>query len=289
MDTIAYIANRKFLIVAVDTNFQVTHGDLFISSKNTRKAHVLNSKNLITVVGNPYQNSDILAYIKKISALDSALSFDQIIEDLRSVFDSSHLEMIRIVQEVAKVLPTFQEENGNISKGKLLAHFEGRDEHLALLNNALENVGGSPLDMVTFVGLFGWDEVSQQCRVANYVSLGNSLSGDETEFLDEFVYTKFVSRNILPEETSKLELESVKELSPFLVHGWDTNQTLIEEMMERCKQILVRAIKKISPYAVEPNVVFYELSHRTHFNWQEPDMKLFDVVYKRGKSESDSE
>ena len=62
MDNLAYLANRHFILVAVDTRFEAQNRNEYIEIPFAKKVYKLNEHCLISAIGNPFKITDIYQY-----------------------------------------------------------------------------------------------------------------------------------------------------------------------------------------------------------------------------------
>jgi len=178
MESVAYLINRNFILVAVDTHYISELGGIKLKMDNAKKVYKLNDHNLISLIGNPFKVTDIFKYILKLNELGHNGTYDQIIEDLTNVFNSSKTEMTKGMRELADILPKFSDETGYLKTEELVAYLKGRPEYIAILNDTISSMNNS-VPALTQVLVFGWDVLLRKTRLAHYVSLGQNLSGNE--------------------------------------------------------------------------------------------------------------
>lgn len=281
MESIAYLINRHFTLVAVDTHYLTEFAGIKIQMNQAKKLYKLNDHNLISVIGNPYKITDIFKYVLKLNELGHNGNYDKIVEDLNDVFNTSKTEISKGLRELSDILPRFYNDSGYVKTEELFEYLKDKPEYIAILQDTLSSMNNSH-PALTQVLVFGWDTSVKLTRLAHFVSLGQNLTGNQlNEMLPDFVYTRFASATLDPAETTKLESELVQQLTPIVTPGWDIDKEKIAEVIEKGKQVLTEGLKKITPYQIEPNIVFYELSERTNFKFEEPKDDLKKIEYNR--------
>lgn len=281
MESIAYLINRHFTLVAVDTNFLIEISGREIQMTQVKKAYKLNDHNLISIIGNPYKITDILKYVLKLSELGHNGNFDEIIEDIKNVFNTSKYELSEVLRVLSDILPEFCDDSGVVQSEKLFEYLKDKPEYKAILQDTISSMSNSH-PALTQVLVFGWDTSLKLNRLALFVLLGQNLIDNQSnEMLPDTVYIRFLSATLDPTETIKLGNELVKKFTSIITPSWDTDKEKVIEVIEKGKQVLSEGLKKITPYGIEPNIVFYELSERTNFNFEEPKDYLIKIQYNR--------
>ncbi|WP_299365894.1 hypothetical protein [Winogradskyella sp.] len=283
MDSIAYMINRKFILVAVDTNYETQLGDISLKMNRAKKVYKLNNNNLIAVIGNPYKITDIYKYVLKLSELGHNESYEKIIEDLNNVFNSSKIKIVDGMKELTTLLPKFYNETGHIKTDELFEHLKEKPELISILKDTISSINND-MPALTQVMVFSWIPEKIKTSFAHLISLGQNLTGNElNEINPEMIYTRLSSSTVKPTETTKIENELNKKISPLLYPNWYNDLEGVQNIINKGKEILADGLKRISPYSTEPNVVFYELSNMTNFIFVEPKLKLKKIEYNRSK------
>ncbi len=279
MDTIGYIINRNFVLIAVDANYQIQSGKVSLHMDNMRKIYKLNDQNIISVLGNPYRSTDIIKYVMKLNELGHNGTFSRIIEDLKDAFNNSQENVIEKIHELSKILPRFQDQNGYLKMDELSSYLIGKGESIDILTETINTIQNS-MPTLAQIMVFGWNKESKM-RMVHYASLGQELIGDEFIFSEDLLYIRLLSSSIPIEETVKLENELISSFASHLTPGWDSQIPKISDIIKLGKDILTDGLKRISPYETPVNIVFYELSHQTGYRFNEPDVKLVNLQVNR--------
>jgi hypothetical protein len=281
MESIGYIINRNFILIAVDTNYETAFQGISLTMNRAKKVHKLNDHNAISTIGNPYKITDINKYVLKLNELGQTYNFEKIIEDLNDVFGSSRTDISKGLRELADLLPKFYNEDGYVKTKELFEFLKDKPEYISLLKDTISTVNNSHPGLTQII-VFSWDKENLRTRLGHFVSIGQNLKGSElTDMLPNVVYTRFSSATIKPEETTKIEQELSQHMITLVQGEWDTDLKLTNRVIAKGKDVLIEGLKKINPYMTEPNVVFYELSQRTNFMFTEPSVDLKKIEYNR--------
>lgn len=285
MESIGYIANRNFILIGVDTNYETEHGGFALTVDCAKKVYKLNDHNAICVIGNPYKVSDIHKYILKLNELGQNWTYEKIIEDLNDVFNSSKTDISKGFKELSELLPNFYSKTGFVKTEELFAYLKDKPEYISILQDTISSINNSHAGL-SQVLIFSWDTTLQKSRLAQYVSIGLNLTGNElNEMQPGLIYARFASATVDPRETTKLESELVQQFTSLLQIGWDEDVEKIKIAIDKGKTILAEGLSRITPFKGKPNIVFYELSSQTNFIFSEPDIKLKEIVYNRTKND----
>jgi hypothetical protein len=168
-------------------------------------------------------------------------------------------------------------------KSELEAYFEKKPEAMNLAMDIIAPFR-DPRPALTQVLLFGWDEKLERVRQIHLLAPGNnliSIGGGEEELLPGALYTRLVSFEFKrDEETRRISQEVNDAISSLLTPEWDDDNQHIDLVIDQAIESLTAAYTSLTPYkAKQPDVVFYELSHRTNFKFQEPDIKLTGIQF----------
>jgi hypothetical protein len=140
-----------------------------------------------------------------------------------------------------------------------------------------------PQPVLTQVLLFGWDENLKRVRQTHLLAPGNNLVSvgrGEEELLPGAFYTNLVSFNTKREKEMKKVGQKVSDaLTPLLTPEWDDDNQHVDLVIDQAKESLTAAYASLTPYQAKPDVIFYELSHRTNFTFQEPDVELTGIAF----------
>lgn len=284
MESIAYLASSKFIIVAVDTIYETQFHNISIKLNDAQKAYKLSDSNLVSVIGNPYKITDIYTYLNKLTELGQNRSFEEVINDLNDVFNTSRQGFANQINDLRSMLPQFQNEKDEVDVEKMKVALTERPDLVSILEDALHSLNAEETS-ITQLFVFGWNDVDSLPKIANFISIGNRLEGATfTEFLPGQVFVRFASATAQAETTRKIEQEAVEQLNVLLFPGWDAEENSINKIIMEGKQILARGLAKISPYNTAANVVFYELDEKSKFAFQEPKIKLRKIIYNRSTS-----
>ena len=82
-------------------------------------------------------------------------------------------------------------------------------------------------------------------------------------------------------ESNRIETELSQELTPVLSNGWEDDIDKLKDVIDFGKSILSKGLEIITPYKAKPNIVFYELSPMTNYEFKEPDVKLTKIQFNR--------
>ncbi len=247
MESIAYIINRHFTLVAVDTNYMINSKDIKVLLTQVKKVYKLNDYNLVSVVGNPYKSTDIFKYLLKLNELGYDGDYENILEDINDVFNSSKTEITKGLRELSNIISRFDDGSDNIKIEELFEHFKDKPEYIAILEDAISSMDNNHSALANIL-VFGWDASIKKTRLANFTSIGHNLTGTQLEMVPDFIYIRLASANLHPNETSKIENELVQRLSSILTTGWDVDKDKIEEVILKGKEIIIEGLKKITPY-----------------------------------------
>lgn len=281
MESIAYLINRKFVLIAFDTNYIADFGGSTVDLKLIKKAYKLNDHNLISVIGNPYKTSDIFNYVLKLNELGHNGSFEKIIEDLDDVFNSAKTEVVDDLEELTKLLPHFYDDSGNVNITDLFEQIKKKPQLVSLLQETISS-SNQKHPAMTQVFVFGWDKELEIVKMNQIISVGQKLTYIPIqEYQKDFVYIRFASSTLNPNDTVNIEHELVQKLTPYLTEGWDSDFEQTDTLINVAKEVLVEGLKKICPYEREPNIVFYELSSRTNYVFEEPEQDLTKLEFLR--------
>lgn len=280
MESIGYIINRNFVLIAVDTNYNIQTDKTILHVPNLRKIYKLNDNNIISVIGNPYRSTDVIKYVMKLNELGYNGTYSQIKEDLKDAFDNSKGDVIENVKKLAKILPSFQDENGYLKINDLTNHLENEPGLLNLFTESIRTMQNSTPTIAQIL-VFGWNKELKKMRLYHSISLGQELIENEYDFTRDLLYTRFLSSTKQVDETQKTENELGLNFSSFLSTGWDEQTDKICDILRKGKEILTEGLIRISPYESQPNIIFYELSYRTDYIFKEPEIKLVNLTVNR--------
>ena len=283
MESIAYLVNREFVIVAVDTNYQLEAEKLTVTMTKAKKVYRLNDHTLISVIGNPYKVTDVMKYVLKLCELGHAGNFEDLLEDLQDVFNSATQSATSIMEELNDMIPKLVNEDGNVDTNELIEKFKDKPAHQAMIKDALVGMKTN-FFAFAFLIVLGFDDDNRIVRMAPFASIGNNMFGEEKELPEDAVYLKYNSATMHPLETTTMEQELAMELSPILVEGWNRDQLQMNAVKEKGRELLAQGLRRMTPYKTTPNIVYYELSADTGFVFQEPDVELHEIKYNRGPS-----
>jgi hypothetical protein len=280
MESAAYLINRHFVLIAVDTNYQYKLGDTVLKIPNAKKVYKLNDTNLVSVIGNPFKTTNIYKYLLKLNEYGHNKSFEEIVEDLNDVFNATGTDLIDNLKSLASILPNFYNETGHLKIDEIANSLKDRPELLSVLSDGI-NILNDSTNALTQVVVFGWNRKSSKMDAAHLVALGNHLHGNQAFQLAEgFIHIKFSASSMdISKKTHQLEAEAIQKFKRFITPGWDLEPTAIEQVLELGKDILTDGLKQISPYEGDPNVIFYELSERTNNIFIEPDLHLTKIEF----------
>lgn len=278
MESLAYLINRHFTIIAVDTHYQMPLGDSVFKIPNAKKVYKLNDTNLIAVIGNPVKTTNVNKYILKLNEYGHNQTFDEIVADVNDVFNTTKTNLIDNLKHIVDVLPQYYNEAGEVKLTDLANSFKEKPELISVLNDALLALNDSSTAL-TQVMVFGWDLEDLKCKVAHLVSMGDNLFGNDNNLLaEDFIYIKFATSDLeISKKTKDIEAEAIQKFNNFLIPGWDNDNDKVQEIIELGKTILQDGIRQICPYKEEPNIIFYELSPNTNSHFIEPDIHLTKI------------
>jgi len=281
MESLGYIVTNKFIILAVDSKLEFAYGENDETTKihfeNVRKVHKISNTTTISILGSPFKITDLYKYILGLKNSDK--SFDTIIEDLESIFNYNLKDFVEKVEQVKKVIPKYQDENGVLDQEKLLKHFEKNDALLLIAKDLIELINSS-----TFTGaqIFLFTNENGQNYFGKYISFGANISGKKSPLLkNNNFYFGLESSIIDPKVIEKLKEEKISELKSEIDEDWELSDELIMKFKIKVKQILKEALTKLSPFNSRPNIIFYELSDETKNIFIEPDLKLNNINFNR--------
>lgn len=281
MESLGYIVTNKFILVGVNTNLNISVGEgqeqLAISLNNARKVYRVSDKTIIIIVGLAHKITDLFSYILGIK--DSNKTFDSIIEDLESIYNSNTSKLIANMQMVAEVIPKYMNSDKVLDTTKFLEHFENNDDLYSIAKESLELLK-SGTKSGTQIYLFTQEENINY--LGKYLSLATNFSGLKSPQLpkDNF-YLGLASSAIEMKQIEKLQAEKIIELKENLTSDWELSEEKILKLKLDSMEILSSALKEINPFPEEANIVFYELSNETDEIFKEPEINLIDVNFKR--------
>lgn len=275
MDNLAYLINRNFCLIAVDTNYNDKIDGVQLKIPNAKKIYKLNETSLISIIGNQVKASDVKNYIIKLNKMGHANDFYSIVDDLKAIFNTDNTNIIEGMKEVIKLIPDGQD----VELSQVLSKLQDKPEYANLLTDVLSQLQRG-LALMTQVMVFGWDKSSQSCKLSHLVYVGNNLNGNEDhELAEDFLYIKFSTSKLKNPISKEEEWEMVKSIH--LEPGWDIDNDSVSAIIDKGKEILTQGLHKLNSYDTLPKIVFYELSHRTNFKFSIPDIHLTEITYSR--------
>lgn len=283
MDRIGYVVTNNFILVGVDTNLVLTMGEVgeevSLRLSDARKVHLLTPTTAVSVVGLPSKAGDIYRYLDTLE--NTQHSFDEVVEDVASLFNSNLEEIKRQLLLVSDVVMNTLDGNGAVQPDQIRAHFAGQPEMLQIVEEALQLVtGNNPRATQFFV--FGHE--AGRYLVARYVVIGTNISGHRLDDLsaDHF---DFVLTTSLGNNTKLDELEDMYRqlLGGSITPGWEQDPAQVQEFKDKAQEYITQGLQFSNPFAdMKPNIVFYELSPATGFVFQEPSQFLRKITISRG-------
>jgi hypothetical protein len=277
MEAIGYAVTNNFMLIAVDTRLQVKTGDITLSLPNTRKVYKIGRSMLISVIGVPHKISDVYKYILNLKYSEN--SYESVVSDLESIFKSGANDLVNTFEQLKSLIDKFTGDGGTEDLSRIQNEAANYPELNSLLTEII-NAQNSNNKGLTCIFLF--DREFDKNVHGMYVLVGNNLAGVKNDNLPkDNIYYNLVS-SITGEEITKPITESQREeLKPYLQTGWEQNEQMEQELLEKCKSLLTTAFSKISSLEGNPNVVFYLLNKSTDFEFKEPEIKLTDITFNR--------
>jgi hypothetical protein len=280
MDSLGFVVNRKFALIAVEKRFEMQRKDAPIVFDNIRKAYKLNDHHLISVIGNYLKMTDMYRYIFRLNELGNNGTFDEIISDLTNVFGTS-MSVRRDLADIKQLMLKLSDDPEKL-RNELKAFFAEKPHLMNLYMEIIAPIH-DPQPALTQVLLFGWDEKLERVRQIHLLAPGNNLipvGGGEEELLPGALYTRLVSFDIKREKEIRRISEEVNDaITSLLTPEWDDDNKHVDLVIDQAIESLTAAYTSLTPYQAKPDVIFYELSHRTNFKFQEPDVKLMGIQF----------
>jgi hypothetical protein len=278
MESLGYILTNQFIIIAVDTNFIISINELRYDADNVKKVHRLNDRLMISVTGEYGRMADIYAYILKLNELGHNKTFNDAVENLESVFRLSSTVDVEGMKALVQLTTRFTSPDGIVDSGAFLDHLSSSPDLQAILMDAFTLVQ-SGIKMPTTIHLFGLDMELARVRMGQYLVVGNHFKSMEmSPLFKDGITIGFSSSTRKSEEIRATEEWVLDNLKPLLYAGWETSAASTDKLIEASKRQLAHGLKAITPFHKMPNVVYYELSHRTGFTFEEPrtHLKMMD-------------
>lgn len=284
MDGLGYIISNKFIVIAADTNLILTVDDGPFETAVAEKVHRINDDVFISIIGDPYKISDVQLFTDILNELRPGESYDEIAENIKSTFKLTNSEFDPNTVESLKkrVLSIYKEGDSEAEvKAKLLALLEDDPDTQAFTQDAL-SLNETGLRSPTTILLFGIDRPSLSTRASKSLLIGHYLKGSEMLPINkDSVILEVLNSTQRSNYNQQLSIDLLKELQPFIVAGWEDSNELTALLMEAGKKLLKKGIGTLNPFTTIPNIVFYELSADTDYQFKEPDLQLKRIVVKR--------
>jgi len=282
MDSFAYTAHSKFIVGAIDTNYETIFRGIAFQHTSTRKVCKLNDSCMIVGIGNEFKIWDVYKFLKKSSTLGHLTSYDETMDAIRDVFNSSKEDFDKIFQESRDMLDEAQRKRGGeeIPAEELRRIFADKPSHLAVLEDTLTGMYYQQTTLTQF-HLLGWDEKLNRTRATALIILGHKVHASEMPLESGLIYFQSASATMDINFVKSLDQLAALKLSPISSTNTMHSPDDVGELIDSTKEILTETITGLSPYTRAPSVVFYELSARTDFKFREPEVDLKDVIFNR--------
>lgn len=278
MDSIGYAVTNNFMVVAVDTRLQVKIEAQTLFIPNTRKVYKIGRSMLISIIGVPHKISDIYKYILNLKYSEN--SYGSIVNDLESIFKSGIPDLVTNIQRLQSLIGNFTNEEGKEDISRIQNEVANNPELNSLLTELI-NIQSSNNG---FTKIFLFDRELNKNVHGVYALIGNNLAGVKIEEIPEDnIYYNVISSVTNEQSTTRIVESQKDELQPYLKPGWEQDEQMEEELLEKCKSLLTIAFAKISTLEGNPNIVFYELNKTTDFEFKEPEMHLTNITFNRNR------
>jgi predicted RNA-binding protein Jag len=277
MESIAFIANRKFLLIAIDRNLAVRKGEEILDVTNASKIAVFHQFIALAAIGEFYKVSDIYNFTWKLNELGNNETFDELVEDVKSTFGTSESLKSYDIPDLNELYLKFTNEKGIIDSEALLEHVKNDEKLYPFIKESLYNLQNGFNPTTLFV--FGANPNLQVIKIGKYKALGNSLEGKELNLNENkniiCIASSMIDESIIQQMELNATIDFEESLKKF-VHEIETENLIIEG-----KKILTEIIKKITPFEKTPNVEFYEVNKKTNFEFKDPVIKLIRYNFER--------
>lgn len=280
MEMLGYVISRNFALIAVNVRHVAKVGPDKIEIPNARKAYVIRDNLLLAMRGNPYKITDIKKYLLKLSELNSIKSFHSVRDDLNDVFNTAQDKMSVSIAKINKVIGRLKRDDGYIDTREVEKNLDSREEIMLLRDIASATLNDH--NSLTILSLFGYEQ-SKGLEMVHMVAAGSQISDVyKSELPEDQIFLQFLSDSTV--DAIALQNELVKKLIPFLPAGWHKDNQQIAIMLEQAKEVLMIGFTTLSPPDDQPNIIFYELSPRTGFIFNEPPIPLVNIEYNYNRS-----
>lgn len=281
MESIGYFVTNKFILIAVDKNLEVTIGEqdeqLKLEINNAKKVYKISDETAISIIGLPHKITDIYKFI--LSIQNSNNTYDNVEEDLKSIFNSSLQKVVENIQNISSLIPRFSEENGALKQDELFKHLENDPDLLQITKEAISLLQ-SKSQLPTRVSIFGRENGQNVFGV--YMSIGINLIGNKQATIPkDHIFIGIQSIKTTQEQSKEIEDILLSRIKPFLVNGWEESKELESKLYNACKEQLKFGLTEVTPFKKKPEIIFYELNEQSNFKFKEPDEKLIEVNFNR--------
>ncbi len=280
MDAIGFIISRHFIVFAITSTYihRINDGPQIVVM-NAKKAHKIAPNLLLSIIGNPYKATHLKKYILKIAELGDTKTFDSVIADLLDVFNTADLQLSEMVKRIGTLLLKYKRDDGYVDT-RLVEQELTTDEEITLLRDMASSEINShtPFSIITLMGY----EKDKGVEMANLISIGSQIHDTKHDNLPENQFF-FQVANTTTDTNEELKQELVSKFSPYLIDGWYKDEETIAKILDLARTTLTEGIHRITP-GDAPNVVFYELSFRTGYEFKEPDIPLGNVDFNYNSS-----
>jgi len=287
MERLGVVYTNQFMLLAVDKRYNINQDylDHPLPIPAIRKAYKLNDYNLVSAAGQFYKCIDILTYLRKLEELDPGSStYDVIIEDLKDLFSNSKKVYDKSFKRAASILRTYRGK-GIENVNDVYDMLNDDPDTLAIFKDIV-NEGQSGMSglLGTFAVILSRDTETGQNIFGRYLIKGNFMEGitmDNSKKKDH-IGLRFFSDKVDISVISKLHDKLLKEfIKPYNIIGWEDDRSQTDILIQKSKELLAKGLQHLTPYAVAPEVLIYELSHATDFKFKEPPDKLVNAKLSR--------
>ena len=279
MENLVYLVTNKFITVAVDSNLEISMGEgndkINLVIPNAKKVEQISDTTIISILGLPHKITDLYNYILGIKNSDK--SFDGIIEDLESIFNSNLGKIVENLTEITSVIPKYTDSKTQVLDQKaLFEHFKNKPELLQIAKEAIELMQ-SGTKSGTQIAIFTRE--NNKNYVGRYLSIGMNFSGSKSiELPKDHFHFGIISTS---KDIEEKQAEKIAEIQSKITNDWELTDTEISNFEKLGKDIMESVLTEISPFKSTPNIIFYQLNNNTNNRFVLPEIKLTPIKFSR--------
>lgn len=265
------------MIVGVEKKLELSMGRMTVEIPNAKKVNLVSENTIISVLGYPHRVTDLYKYLLNLKGTDN--SYDEIIEDLKSIFENDQSVMAENAKEVKKYIKKFTAANGELDIENLLKAVEFDPDSKSLIEEILVMAKGN---LHSPVSLFIFSRESGCNRYGRSLFLGNTFKDHSVDRInDDYIVLGFGSVKKSLEEVDQIEKDLLDDLKEKMTHGWEEEPSATELLIENSLDSITKGLEELSIYDDPSDIIFYELSERTNYKWKEPAIKLTPIQFNR--------